>query len=82
LLPLSPSLFSLLNSLAHFFAPNRRPPFLRRIAFTLDVHNEAIKAMKYPPDAYRKVQSADKDKDKKDAEPTDDELAEMLEDDE
>jgi len=59
------------------------PPFLRRIAFTLDVHNEAIKAMKYPPDAYRKVQSSsDKDKDKKDAEPTDDELAEMLEDDE
>ena len=46
------------------------------------MHNEAIKAMKYPPDAYRKVQSAGKDKDKKDAEPTDDELAEMLEDDE
>ena len=39
--------------------------------------------MKYPPDAYRKVESSsDKDKDKKDAEPTDDELAEMLEDDE
>jgi len=68
--------------IAHSFAPSHRPPFIRRIAFTLDVHNEAVKAMKYPPDAYRKVQSADKDKDKKDAEPTDDELAEMLEDDE
>jgi 26S proteasome regulatory subunit N3 len=28
--------------------------FHRRIAFCLDSHNEAIKAMRYPPDAYKK----------------------------
>ena len=28
--------------------------FHRRIAFCLDVHNEAIKSMRYPPDAYKK----------------------------
>lgn len=26
----------------------------RRIAFCLDVHNEAVKSMRYPPDAYKK----------------------------
>lgn len=28
--------------------------FHRRIAFCMDVHNEAVKSMRYPPDAYRK----------------------------
>mmetsp|Transcript_11459 Transcript_11459/g.11482 ORF Transcript_11459/g.11482 Transcript_11459/m.11482 type:complete len:501 (+) Transcript_11459:101-1603(+) len=28
--------------------------FHRRIAFCLDVHNEAVKSMRYPPDAYKK----------------------------
>lgn len=28
--------------------------FHRRIAFCLDVHNEAVKSMRYPPDVYRK----------------------------
>ena len=26
----------------------------RRILFCLDVHNEAVKSMRYPPDAYRR----------------------------
>jgi 26S proteasome regulatory subunit N3 len=26
----------------------------RRIAFCLDVYNESVKAMRYPPDAYKK----------------------------
>ncbi|RLN60405.1 hypothetical protein BBJ28_00011187, partial [Nothophytophthora sp. Chile5] len=28
--------------------------FQKRITFCLDVHNEAVKAMRYPPDAYKK----------------------------
>lgn len=28
--------------------------FHRRIAFCLDVYNESVKAMRYPPDAYKK----------------------------
>ena len=28
--------------------------FHKRIAFCLDVHNEAVKSMRYPPDAYKK----------------------------
>ena len=28
--------------------------FHKRITFCLDVHNEAVKAMRYPPDAYKK----------------------------
>jgi len=36
--------------------------FHKRIVFCLDVHNEAVKAMRYPPDAYRKELTAAKDK--------------------
>ena len=27
---------------------------MRELAFCLDVHNDAIKAMRYPPDAYKR----------------------------
>ena len=27
----------------------------RRIIYCLDVHNEAVKSMRYPPDAYKKT---------------------------
>jgi 26S proteasome regulatory subunit N3 len=36
--------------------------FHRRIAFCLDVHNEAIKSMRYPPDAYKKELKANSTK--------------------
>ena len=65
--------------------------FLRRIAFCLDVHNEAVKSMRYPPEeVYRKELQAQanggrggdkkKDGDKED-EKTIDELIKEMEDD-
>jgi hypothetical protein len=52
----------------------------RRIVFCLDVHNEAVKSMRYPPDAYKK-QVANKDKDKPgEDEKTIEELIKELED--
>ena len=42
------------------------PSLCRRIGFCLDVHNEAIKSMRYPPDAYKKEMGKGKDKDNKD----------------
>lgn len=58
--------------------------FHRRIVFCLDVHNEAVKSMRYPPDAYKKqLASKTKDSEEKDDEKTIDELIkEMEEDDE
>jgi Proteasome regulatory subunit C-terminal len=50
----------------------------RRIAFCLDVHNEAVKCMRYPPDAYKK-ELALGDKDRKD-EKSIEELIKELED--
>jgi 26S proteasome regulatory subunit N3 len=55
--------------------------FHRRIVFCLDVHNEAVKSMRYPPDAYKKeLASSKKDgKDDKDDEKTIDELIKEME---
>jgi 26S proteasome regulatory subunit N3 len=54
--------------------------FHRRIVFCLDVHNEAVKSMRYPPDAYKKqMDSSKKEKDGKDDEKTIDELIKELE---
>ncbi|KAJ8612850.1 hypothetical protein CTAYLR_002096 [Chrysophaeum taylorii] len=50
--------------------------FHRRVAFCLDVHNEALKAMMYPPDAHKKPQPETKPDDSK----TDEELAKEIED--
>ncbi len=51
----------------------------RRIAFCLDVHNEAVKSMRYPPDhAYKKDS---KKQDDKDEEKTIEELIKEMEDD-
>lgn len=47
--------------------------------FCLDVHNEAVKSMRYPPDAYKK-DSSSKDK-VKEEEKTIDELIKEMEDD-
>ena len=35
---------------------------IRRIAFCLDVYNEAVRSMSYPPDAYKKTLKAAADK--------------------
>lgn len=53
----------------------------RRIAFCLDVHNEAVKSMRYPPDdSYKK--DANKDSDKvEETEKSIEELIKELEDD-
>ena len=64
--------FLLLITNYHFFSP-----FFRRISFCLDVHNEAVKSMRYPPDAYKK-EIALGDKDRKD-EKTIEELIKDLE---
>lgn len=62
----------------------------RRIAFCLDVHNEAVKSMRYPPDeVYRKElqnqaaggKDGDKKKDGKEDEKTIEELIKEMEDD-
>jgi 26S proteasome regulatory subunit N3 len=55
--------------------------FHRRIAFCLDVHNEAVKSMRYPPDAYKK-QIADAGKDDGAIEKSIEEIIQEMEDDE
>lgn len=56
--------------------------FSRRIAFCLDVHNEAVKSMRYPPDESYKKKDSNKDKDaEKNDEKTIEELIKELEDD-
>jgi len=54
--------------------------FHRRIVFCLDVHNEAVKSMRYPPDAYKK-EVASAGKEPGDDEKTIDELIKELEED-
>jgi 26S proteasome regulatory subunit N3 len=59
--------------------------FHRRIVFCLDVHNEAVKSMRYPPDAYKKQLASsktDKGKDDKEDEKTIDELIKEMEEEE
>mmetsp|Transcript_23529 Transcript_23529/g.34183 ORF Transcript_23529/g.34183 Transcript_23529/m.34183 type:complete len:535 (-) Transcript_23529:208-1812(-) len=51
--------------------------FHRRITFCLDIHNEAVKAMRYPPNAYKKELDEVL---KKDDEKTEEELAKEIED--
>ncbi|CAI5734872.1 unnamed protein product [Peronospora destructor] len=52
--------------------------FQRRITFCLDVHNEAVKAMRYPPDAYKKdLESAEE---RLEREMQEEELAKEIED--
>lgn len=60
----------------------------RRIAFCLDVHNEAVKSMRYPPDeVYRKElanqagKGGDKKRDNKEDEKTIEELIKEMEED-
>lgn len=51
--------------------------FHKRITFCLDVHNEAVRAMRYPPNAYKKeLESARSGLDDK----TEEELAKEIED--
>jgi 26S proteasome regulatory subunit N3 len=52
--------------------------WFRRIVFCLDVHNEAVKGMRYPPDAYKKEIAG---KGKEDDEKTIEELIKEMEDD-
>lgn len=52
--------------------------FQRRITFCLDVHNEAVKGMRYPPDAYKKdLESAEE---RLEREKQEEELAKEIED--
>lgn len=55
----------------------------RRIAFCLDVHNDAVKSMRYPPDdIYKKDKKNKQDGDKPDSEEkTIEELIKEMEDD-
>ncbi|CAM9997712.1 unnamed protein product [Pylaiella littoralis] len=52
--------------------------FHKRITFCLDVHNEAVRAMRYPPNAYKK--ELDKARPDLEDEKTDEELAQEIED--
>ena len=71
--------FPLLISILHLSSLLHCTAFaFRRIAFCLDVHNEAVKCMRYPPDAYKK-ELALGDKDRKD-EKSIEELIKELED--
>jgi len=52
--------------------------FHKRIAFCMDVHNEAVKAMQYPPDAYKKdLETAEE---RAEREKTEEEIAKEIED--
>jgi len=50
--------------------------FHKRITFCLDVHNEAVKAMRYPPNAYKKALESNKIEQDK----TEEEIAKEIED--
>ena len=51
--------------------------FYRRIGFTLDVHNEAVRGLRYPPGAHREdLESAEARRDRERAE---EELAKEIE---
>ena len=52
--------------------------FHKRITFCLDVHNEAVRAMRYPPNAYKK--ELDAARPNLEDEKTDEELAKEIED--
>ncbi|CAM9690899.1 unnamed protein product, partial [Ectocarpus sp. 12 AP-2014] len=52
--------------------------FHKRITFCLDVHNEAVRAMRYPPNAYK--QELAKSRPGMEDEKTDEELAKEIED--
>mmetsp|Transcript_18712 Transcript_18712/g.26363 ORF Transcript_18712/g.26363 Transcript_18712/m.26363 type:complete len:612 (+) Transcript_18712:169-2004(+) len=55
--------------------------FHRRIAYCLTTHNDAVRGMRYPPDAYKKQLEASRGlRGKKDDEKTDEEKAQELED--
>ena len=54
--------------------------FHRRIAFCLDSHNEAVKAMRYPPDAYKKEHKKMAGKVEDDTEKTIEEIIKDMED--
>ncbi|KAH8050876.1 hypothetical protein JL720_15264 [Aureococcus anophagefferens] len=54
--------------------------FHRRVVFCLDVHNEAVKAMQYPPDAHKPKKALEDGEEAKDDEKqTDEELAKEIE---
>mmetsp|Transcript_27738 Transcript_27738/g.36093 ORF Transcript_27738/g.36093 Transcript_27738/m.36093 type:complete len:527 (+) Transcript_27738:172-1752(+) len=55
--------------------------FHKRITFCLDVHNEAVKAMRYPPNAYKKVLESNKIEQDKTEEEIAKEIEEELDDD-
>ena len=55
--------------------------FHRRIAFCMEVHNEAVKSMRYPPDAYKRDKK-DASKDVDSVEKSIEELIQEMEDDE
>lgn len=67
-----------------YYSEEPQKAFHRRIAFCLDTHNEAVKSMRYPPDAYKKKKDREKknqgsDKTDDDVEKTIDELIEEME---
>lgn len=53
--------------------------FHRRIAYCLTTHNDAVRGMRYPPDAYKKQLEASRGKQRND-DKTDEEVAQELED--
>ena len=53
----------------------------RRITFCLDVYNDAVKSMRYPPDAYKKQLKQSKDKTAKQDEKSIEEIMKEMEDD-
>lgn len=59
-------------------SPPTQKAFHKRITFCLDVHNEAVRAMRYPPNAYKK--ELDKARPDLEDEKTDEELAKEIED--
>lgn len=56
--------------------------FHRRIAYCLTTHNDAVRAMRYPPDAYKKALEASRGnrRRRQDDDKTDEEKAQELED--
>ena len=63
--------------------------FLRRTAFCLDVHNDAVKGLRFPPDEYTRRKEEEeanrkKEKDKKKKEdkdgPSEDEIIKQIQD--
>jgi len=66
------------DNLDNYATTDPQQAFHKRIVFCMDVHNEAVKSMQYPPDAYKK--DLESPEERAEREKTEEEIAKEIED--